>query len=311
MKVIPSDIIPIDEELIDWNSVLTAGRKNCRDNGSVSVPLLKKDTKRPPFFMLPEVEHWPSNKREEDGKADKYDISLKFPIEEQNDENKEVQIAHKNIVTLQSFLIKLAFDNSEEWFGKKKSEEVLLDNATKLLYTRTDEETLRVKLPRWETKFSDGASVFDIEVFNQEGEVIYRPKNESDNHEAYDALGFANLDVHDKFFARKGSVAALVKSGGIWISGGKGFGLTLRIAQAIVGDIEKPVEGMCMLKTKKKTKPEEPSRTPTTFVEDSDEEATIDTVVEGPPPDEPSDEPSDTVLTNVTAPKKKKVVKGK
>jgi len=204
-----------------------------------------------------------------------------------------------------------AVNNSEVWWGKKKSREVIEDNFFPFLKYAKDKTTgeldmsrppsMRAKVPNYDGRWN-------VEIYDTENKLIFPCDND-------------NLTPMD-FVPKKSNVACVLQCGGLWF-GGKGWGVTWRLNQCVVKPhIQESVFGRCHIELSSDDKetienqpiaenvndsededgPSIPASS--TVVEDSDDdeepEPVVETVVEPEP--EPVVEPE-------PQPVKKKVVK--
>jgi len=233
---------------------------------------------------------------DEKGESDnKFNMSLVFP-----NTDYQTQSTNDFLAKLKDFeeqILNDAVNNSEVWWGKKKSREVIEDNFFPFLKYPKDKlsgdidmsraPSMRAKVPNYDGRWN-------IEIYDTENKLIFPCDNE-------------NLTPMD-FVPKKSNVACVLQCGGLWF-GGKGWGVTWRLNQCVVKPhIQDTVFGKCHIElstderdiidkqpiaenvndSEDEEGPSIPATTTTTEVEDSDEEA------------EPEPEPE---------PVKKKVVK--
>jgi hypothetical protein len=206
-----------------------------------------------------------------------------------------------------------ALANSKDWFGKQHTSPDVIDAlyTPMLKYSKdkltgnpdlTKSPTLRVKLPLWE-------GVWKCLICDEDGKKLFPGEPTK-----------TPLD-----FIKKGTqVAVIMQCGGIWFANGK-FGVTWKLAQAVVQRPKGSLLDECLIKLKPADKarlaaapaPDADDDEPvsSTVVADSDEEDEEDEPVAAPvlPPPAPAPvEVKKEVAAALTEePKKKKVVKKK
>jgi hypothetical protein len=168
----------------------------------------------------------------------KYDMSLQLPRDEFA--TNETRDFLKLLKDLDEKILEDAAKNSLEWFGKKRTSEVLRDSYRPILkYPQFKEgerkgepdtsraPTIKVKLPMWDGKYT--FKVFDAQRNN---ELIF-PDEEGSTPEA---------------FIPKGSeVCCVIQCGGVYVADGK-FGVTWKLYQASVRKPEKLEDNKCYVK---------------------------------------------------------------
>lgn len=158
------------------------------------------------------------NKYEEPGKPPKYSLQMSFGDVESNPKLKQF---YESILKIEENLIQEAMKNSLNWFKKKTmSETVARTLFTSSIKYSTDKETGEVTNkypPTFKVKLNYVNDAFDCNVFDHE-----RNKVEGD---------------FTKQMTKGQNVTTIIKSGGIWFSGGK-FGCTWKVEQL---KLDKPV----------------------------------------------------------------------
>ena len=297
---------PIVVKYNEWN---TAGIRymapRISDRGAKSVALISTQSNRGLCISTPLLMTWGiSDYVDEKGESDnKFNMSLVFP-----NSDYETQPTTDFLDKLKLFeeqILNDAVSNSEVWWGKKKSREVIEDNFFPFLKYPKDKlsgeidtsraPSMRAKVPNYDGRWN-------IEIYDTENKLIFPCDNE-------------NLTPMD-FVPKKSNVACVLQCGGLWF-GGKGWGVTWRLNQCVVKPhIQDTIFGKCHIElstderdtinnqpiadnvndSEDEEGPSIPATTSTTEVEDSDEEKEQ----EPEPEPEPEQEPE---------PVKKKVVK--
>ena len=217
------------------NMLFTKPKAN--NSGGKSVGILNSRSKKSIMIQTPLMMNWGVNVYENANNSKSYDFTLQFPREEFANEDT------KNLLTmLMEFEEKVKLDaqkNSRDWFGKASmSAEVIEALWSPMLKYPKDQNsgepdktrspTLKIKLPVWEGEFK--FDLFDVE----QNALI--PNDDSRGPEE---------------FIQKGSnVACIIQCGGIWFANGK-FGVTWKLYQGVVKQVEGLQRGKCHIKMSK------------------------------------------------------------
>jgi hypothetical protein len=207
----------------DWNtSAIKYMMPKVNDKGGKSITLISKQTNRSlhistPLMMTWGISDFIDDKGESDGK---FSISLNFP----NDEYKTSATDDflKKLKEFENQILDDAVRNSELWWGEEMSREVVKHtffpflkysknkDTKKIDYSRPP--TIRAKVPNYDGKWA-------VEIYNPKLELIFPCEN--------------NLLSPMDFIQKLSNVACVLQCSGIWI-GGKGWGLTWKLIQAVV-----------------------------------------------------------------------------
>ena len=270
---------PIVVKYTEWNtSGIRYMAPRISDRGSKSVALISTQSNRGLCISTPLLMTWGiSDYVDEKGESDnKFNMSLVFPNSDY--ETQQTIDFLKKLKEFEEQILNDAVNNSEVWWGKKKSREVIEDNFFPFLKYPKDKLTgdidmsrapsMRAKVPNY-----DGRWV--IEIYDTDNQLIFPCDNE-------------NLTPMD-FVPKKSNVACVLQCGGLWF-GGKGWGVTWRLNQCVVKPhIQDTVFGKCHIELSTDEKEiiekqpiaenvndsedeEGPSIPATTTVDDSDEE---------------------------------------
>ena len=217
------------------NMLFTKPKAN--NSGGKSVGILNNRSKKSIMIQTPLMMNWGVNVYDNANNSKSYDFTLQFPREEFANEDT------KNLLTmLMEFEEKVKLDaqkNSRDWFGKASmSAEVIEALWSPMLKYPKDQNsgepdktrspTLKIKLPVWEGEFK--FDLFDVE----QNALI--PNDDSRGPEE---------------FIQKGSnVACIIQCGGIWFANGK-FGVTWKLYQGVVKQVEGLQRGKCHIKMSK------------------------------------------------------------
>jgi hypothetical protein len=214
------------------NMIFTKPKAN--NAGGKSVGILNNMSKKSLLIQTPLMMNWGVNVYENANNTKSYDFSLQFPREEfGNDDTKSL------LDMLVAFEEKVKLDaqkNSRDWFGKATmSAEVVEALWSPMLKYPKDQSTgepdktrsptLKVKLPVWDGEYK-------FELFDVAQNVLI--PNE-------DGRG------PDELIQKGSNVACIIQCGGIWFANGK-FGVTWKLYQGVVKQIEGLERGKCHIK---------------------------------------------------------------
>jgi hypothetical protein len=203
------------------------------DKGGKSINVISTQTNRSIHINLPLLMTWGiSDFTDEKGESDgKFSISLNFPNNEYA--TPETNLALQKLKEFEEELLKDAVTNSEAWFGKKQSREIVeygffpfmkypKNKETKATdYTRPP--SIRPKVPKYDQDWK-------IEIYDTKRSLLFPSEK-----------GVSPIDLIPK----QSNVACMISCGGIWI-GGKGWGLTWKLVQCVVKpQIMESVFGKC------------------------------------------------------------------
>jgi hypothetical protein len=207
----------------------------------------------------------------------KFSISLSFPNQEYATKNSTMFL--DKVKAFETAILNEAVKNSELWWGEKLTHDILkysffpILKFPKIKGTKksdmTKSPTLSAKVP-----FYEKDNRWNVELYDTNGSLIFPCENEE------------MTPAH--FVPKLSNVACVLQCGGIWI-GGKGWGVTWKLVQAVVKPKEVvTVFGKCHIKLSEDEKntienddvdaEEEvnsipaPAAASSTMVDDSDEE---------------------------------------
>ncbi len=207
----------------------------------------------------------------------KFSISLSFPNQEYATKNSTMFL--DKVKAFETAILNEAVKNSELWWGEKLTLDILkysffpILKFPKIKGTKkpdmTKSPTLSAKVP-----FYEKDNRWNVELYDTNGSLIFPCENEE------------MTPAH--FVPKLSNVACVLQCGGIWI-GGKGWGVTWKLVQAVVKPKEVvTVFGKCHIKLSEDEKntienddvdaEEEvnsipaPAAASSTMVDDSDEE---------------------------------------
>lgn len=214
---------PITLKINEWNTNdIRYMQPRVSDRGAKSVSIISTQTNRSLHITSPRMMTWGiSDYVDEHGVSDgRFTMSLVFPSEEYKTEE-STQFLDK-LKDFENRILDDAVKNSELWFGEEMSREVAKhtffpflkyskDKVTKKIDT-TKSPSLRAKVPNYNGKWA-------VELYDTNHNCIYPCENE-------------NLTPVD-FVPKKSNCACVLQCGGLWF-GGKGWGVTWKLIQAVV-----------------------------------------------------------------------------
>lgn len=167
-----------------------------------------------------------------------YAMSLQFPSAEYLTSDTDAFL--RNMKAFEDKIKADALTNSKEWFGKvHKSPEVIEALFTPMLKYPKDKQTREAdftKSPILSVKTPNYEGVWKFEVYDEDENKLYPDS--------------ANTMVNPLDYLQKGThLASIIQCGGLWFANGK-FGITWRLAQAIVQKPKETIGGRCLLKLK-------------------------------------------------------------
>jgi hypothetical protein len=239
------------------------------DKGGKSINVISTQTNRSVHITLPLMMTWGISDftDEKTGESDgKFSMSLNFPNSEYA--TPETQLALTKLKEFEEELLKDAVTNSEIWFGKKQSREIVEYGFFPFLKYPKNKETKAIDFsrpPSIRPKVPKYGPDWKVEIYDTKMNLLFPS-----------ASGVSPIDLVPK----QSNVASVIACGGIWI-GGKGWGLTWKIIQCVVKpQILENVFGKCHIQLSEndidiiEKQVEKPKVTDlnTSFTEDSDEE---------------------------------------
>lgn len=290
------------------------------DKGGKSVTLISTQTSRSLHVNTPLLMTWGiADFANDDGTSDgKFKISLNFPNPEYKTRDTDTFL--QKMLDFQAQVVDDAVANSELWFGKKKSKELVEDSFFPFMkYPKMKDSankstgvpdtsrppSMSAKVPRYED--ADGTVRWECDLYDTNYNTIF-PAPGSD---------ITPVDLVPKL----SKIACTLQCTGIWV-GGKGWGLTWKFIGGVVKPkTTEPIRGVCHVKLSDTDREELEKPETEDIDEDIPEQVAtssavakpVDTIVDDS--DDEHVEPAPTVVTEETpaAPKTviKKVVKKK
>lgn len=275
---------PVIIKMSDWNPSATKYMTpKLNEKGGKSINVISNQTNRSIHLTLPLMMTWGITDftDEKTGESDgKFSMSLNFPNSEYA--TNETNLALQKLKDFEEKLLNDAVANSEAWFGKKQSREIVeygffpflkysKNKDTKAIdYTRAP--SIRPKVPKY-------GEDWKVEVYDTKMNLLFPSPNLA-----------SPIDLVPK----QSNVASVISCGGIWI-GGKGWGLTWKLVQCVVKpQIMESVFGKCHIQLseedvetieRKQPEPEQKKVVTPSYAEDSDQE--FEPITTAPAPLEP------------------------
>jgi hypothetical protein len=280
---------PVIIKMSEWNPSATKYMTpKLNEKGGKSINVISNQTNRSIHLTLPLLMTWGITDFTDDktGESDgKFSMSLNFPNTEYA--TPETNLALQKLKDFEEKLLNDAVANSEAWFGKKQSREIVEYGFFPFLKYSKNKETKAIdytRAPSIRPKVPKYGEDWKVEVYDTKMNLLFPSPNLA-----------SPIDLVPK----QSNVASVISCGGIWI-GGKGWGLTWKLVQCVVKpQIMESVFGKCHIQLseedvesiEKKPEPEkkEVVAAPSSYTEDSDEE--FEPVVKAKPVEKPEPEP--------------------
>jgi len=259
-------------KMSEWNpSAKKYMTPKVNDKGAKSINVISTQTNRSIHLTLPLMMTWGISDftDEKTGESDgKYSMQLNFPNPEYA--TNDTTLALQKMKEFEEQLIMDAVANSEAWFGKKQSREIVEYGFFPFLKYPKNKETKttdHTRAPSIRPKVPKYGEDWKVEVYDTKMNLLFPSPNLS-----------SPIDLVPK----QSNVASVISCGGIWI-GGKGWGLTWKLVQCVVKpQIMENVFGKCHIQLSEedvesieKKEPEKEVVKPvpvSSYTEDSDQE---------------------------------------
>ena len=230
-------VIPVS----DWNP------KNIRfmppkvnEKGGKSISLISTQSNRSLHVTTPSLTTWGISDfvDPQTGVSDgKYQISFTFPNESYANKNTEAFL--EKMQQFEQTVLESAVQNSELWWGEQLDMGILKHTFFPILKYPKVKGTKKIdtsKKPNINAKvpFYENENKWNVEIYDTKGELLFPNANEE------------LTPAH--FVPKLSTAAAVLQCGGIWI-GGKGWGVTWKLIQAVVKPkVTDSVFGKCHIK---------------------------------------------------------------
>lgn len=263
------------------NMIFTKPKAN--NAGGKSVGILNSLSKKSLYVQTPLMMNWGVNVYDNTNGSKSYDFTLQFPREEFG--NEDTKHLLDMMIQFEEKVKTEAQKNARDWFGKSTMSAEVIDAlwSPMLKYPKdqdsgepdkTRSPTLKLKLPVWENEFK--FELFDVEhnslIPNEDGRGP------------------------EEFIQKGSNVACIIQCGGIWFANGK-FGVTWKLYQGVVKQVEGLERGKCHIKmTTSEETPSEEESLPnmnklTTYDSDGEDVDTVKDAEEEPQNAEEPEEP--------------------
>jgi hypothetical protein len=215
---------PIVLTVNDWDTCgIRYMQPKVNDRGAKSVNLISTQTNRSLALQSPSMMTWgiaafTDEKGESDGK---HTLSLNFPNAQYANPATNQFLA--KFKAFEDQILDDAVKNSELWFGETMSRDVLKhmyfpslkytkDKVTKKI-DPTKPPSIRAKVPNYDGRWS-------VEIYDTSSKLLF-PDHANPNVTPIDLV------------PKQSNVVAVLQCGGLWF-GGKGWGVTWKLVQAVV-----------------------------------------------------------------------------
>ena len=214
---------PITLKIQDWdvNSIRYMQPK-VSDRGAKSVNMISTQTNRSLHITTPLMMTWGiSDYVDEQGVSDgRFTMTLNFPSD--GYETAECTEFLNRLKSFEDKVLDDAVKHSELWFGEEMSREVAKHTFFPFLKYPKDKQTKKFdysKSPSIRAKVPNYGGKWTVELYDAGGECIFPCDNDN----------VTPVDIVPK----KSLCASVLQCGGLWF-GGKGWGLTWKLVQAVV-----------------------------------------------------------------------------
>lgn len=294
-------------------SALRYMQPKVNDRGGKSITIISTQTNRSLYVTLPMLLSWGISDYtdEKTGESDgKYTISIQFPRDQER--RPDTDQALQKMKEFEEQILTDAVKHSEAWFGKKQSREIVEYGYFSFLKHSKNKDTKEIdstKAPSIRPKVPNYDGKWKVEIYDTQSNLLFPAANEN--------------ATPMEFVPKRSNVICMLQCGGIWV-GGKGWGLTWKLAQCVVKPQEmESVFGKCNIMISDEVSTEmnkelddtvpvaEPAVENSSYVEDSDDdgEPPVKAVpVPAPVVPDPVPTPAPAAVEEDGEKKKKKVV---
>ena len=203
------------------------------DKGGKTINVINTQSNRSIHLIMPLMKTWGiadfiDEKGEPDGK---FSMALNFPLDGAT--TPETDEALKKLKEFEENLLNDAVINSEAWFGKKQSREIVEYSYFPFLKYNKNKDTKAVdysRPPSLKPKVPKYGNDWKIEIYDTNLNLLFPSPN-----------NITPIELVPK----SSNVASVIACGGIWV-GGKGWGLTWKVVQLVVKpQVMESVFGKC------------------------------------------------------------------
>lgn len=225
-----SQILSIDQ----WNPKANKYMPpKLNDKGGKMINVISTQSNRSIHLIMPLMKTWGiSDFIDEKGEPDgKFTMDLNFPLDGAT--TPETDEALKKLKEFEENLLNDAVTNSEAWFGKKQSREIVEYSYFPFLKYKKNKDTKTIdysRPPSLKPKVPKYGNDWKIEIYDTNLNLLFpSPSN------------ITPIELVPK----SSNVASVIACGGIWV-GGKGWGLTWKVVQLVVKpQVMESVFGKC------------------------------------------------------------------
>ena len=203
------------------------------DKGGKSINVISTQSNRSIHLIMPLMKTWGisdfiDDKGEPDGK---FSMDLNFPLDDFV--TPETNEALTKLKEFEENLLNDAVTNSEAWFGKKQSREIVEYSYFPFLKYKKNKDTKVIdysRPPSLKPKVPKYGNDWKIEIYDTNLNLLFPSPN---------------FETPIELVPKSSNVASVIACGGIWV-GGKGWGLTWKVIQLVVKpQIMESVFGKC------------------------------------------------------------------
>ena len=215
--------LPITLKIQDWDvPAIRYMQPKVSDRGAKSVNMISTQTNRSLHITTPLMMTWGiSDYVDEQGVSDgRFTMTLNFPSD--GYETSECTEFLNKLKAFENKVLDDAVKHSELWFGEEMSREVAKHTFFPFLKYPKDKQTKKFdynKAPSFRAKVPNYGGKWTVELYDASGGCIFPCDN-------------ANITPVD-IVPKKSLCASVLQCGGLWF-GGKGWGLTWKLVQAVV-----------------------------------------------------------------------------
>jgi len=216
-------------------SALRYMQPKVNDRGGKSITIISTQTNRSLYVTLPMLLSWGISDYtdEKTGESDgKYTISIQFPRDQER--RPDSDLALQKMKEFEEQILTDAVKHSEAWFGKKQSREIVEYGYFSFLKHSKNKDTKEIdntKAPSIRPKVPNYDGKWKVEIYDTQSNLLFPAADES--------------ATPMEFVPKRSNVICMLQCGGIWV-GGKGWGLTWKLAQCVVKPQEmETVFGRC------------------------------------------------------------------
>ena len=225
-----SQILSIDQ----WNPKANKYMPpKLNDKGGKTINVISTQSNRSIHLIMPLMKTWGiadfvDEKGEPDGK---FTMDLNFPLD--GSTTPETDEALNKLKEFEENLLNDAVTNSEAWFGKKQSREIVEYSYFPFLKYKKNKDTKAIdysRPPSLKPKVPKYGNDWKIEIYDTNLNLLFPSPN-----------NITPIELVPK----SSNVASVIACGGIWV-GGKGWGLTWKVIQLVVKpQVMESVFGKC------------------------------------------------------------------